>query len=508
MQGNIRENGEGAPISWSREYEMASHNKFALLCSVLMIVVVLIIQIVEVRGGERTMTSCIVSRLIQSVPFLISGYIYMRNKSMQYIMDILGFGFALFYTIELFVSNNQIAYLYVIPQLIVVMVYCNLRFSSICSGGVVVVNIIHEIYANTQSIYTVLETKIAIGKIMLLLIVTLFIITSSKIMIKMNEMKLEMIRKEKENNEIHCSTVVSDITGKIVKEILQVDEVMQQLGKAVNDTKNSMNQVSNGTNMTVNSVSLQIEKTEAIAEQIHELNHVTNDLNTNMKDALQELEDGRESIAELITHANKTKSASNVVSTEINSLTDHIVRLQSIVEIINKIARQTNLLALNASIEAARAGDAGRGFAVVATEISSLSEQTQESTVNITGLIKNISEELNQVVTVVNQLINTSDTQNLTAVKTADNMELIASQIQRVSTYSDNLKNVVDRIEHSNHSIIESIQTISDITNTVSDNTKDTYQISEKSSEIVSDVIQSVKTMNERAIELKKLIVS
>lgn len=110
----------------------------------------------------------------------------------------------------------------------------------------------------------------------------------------------------------------------------------------------------------------------------------------------------------------------------------------------------------------------------------------------------------NQVVTVVNQLINTSDTQNLTAVKTADNMEVIASQIQRVSTYSDNLKNVVDRIEHSNRSIIESIQTISDITNTVSDNLKDTNQISEKSSEIVRDVIQSVRTMNERANELKK----
>ena len=64
---------------------------------------------------------------------------------------------------------------------------------------------------------------------------------------------------------------------------------------------------------------------------------------------------------------------------------------------ISGIARRTNLVALNAGIEAARAGEAGRGFAVVAVEIRSLAESSAKAAGEITSILTEVQERLDEV---------------------------------------------------------------------------------------------------------------
>lgn len=89
-------------------------------------------------------------------------------------------------------------------------------------------------------------------------------------------------------------------------------------------------------------------------------------------------------------------------------LSERLMEIGTISQLINEIANRTNLLAINASIEAARAGEQGRGFVVIADEIRNLSERATKSTKQIgeiinaiqvesAGVTKHLEEETNYV---------------------------------------------------------------------------------------------------------------
>jgi len=97
----------------------------------------------------------------------------------------------------------------------------------------------------------------------------------------------------------------------------------------------------------------------------------------------------------------EARKAQNFIETLKSSTT----RIKTVIDTIAKIANQTKLLALNANIEAARSGSAGKGFAVVANEIKELASDTTEALDEISQLVKEILQNVEQAVLMINTTV-------------------------------------------------------------------------------------------------------
>ena len=97
------------------------------------------------------------------------------------------------------------------------------------------------------------------------------------------------------------------------------------------------------------------------------------------------------------------------------------------------------LLALNAAIEAARAGESGRGFAVVADEVRKLASQTQNTALDISGMLDSNHEQINSLVGRFDALASDSINMQEYIETTKTAIDSLGKEFEEIATASDNI---------------------------------------------------------------------
>lgn len=176
-------------------------------------------------------------------------------------------------------------------------------------------------------------------------------------------------------------------------------------------------------------------------------------------------EDITQTLEQIKLAADKMEDAASLV----NQLQQETADINIVVDVICSIAEQTNLLALNAAIEAARAGERGRGFAVVADEVRTLAGRTQNSTGEISNIIKKLQHSAKSVLDITNETSGLIDSCVQQSQRTGDKMNDIKAQVSKISGMSEHIAASCNEQERVTQDLSRNIETISGSSQEVSE---------------------------------------
>lgn len=477
-------------------------NYNAMMGHTIIDTVLLLAYAVELLKGSRTPTYFIVFALLCVVPVAAEQILYKRNSGHAMIKHIIGISYAVLYLFALFTTNSLMTFTYAFPMFMVIILYMDVRFCIMESIGACIGNAIYVIYYMMTVGYSAEEIPDVEIRIAAIVLTSFFMIMTTRAVKRVNAEKMKVIQEQTEEAGRQAENVLS-ASGKMISGIEEVSGKVLRLGESMEQIHNSMGEVSSGSTETAESVQLQLQKTEQIHQHIIRVKDTAAGIEENMNDTVQKVETGKRQMDALAEQVTRSMEANQQVLDRMQALSEYTSQMNTIIETITSITNSTGMLALNASIEAARAGETGRGFAVVASQISGLASQTKSATVNITELIEHINRELVSVEAAVD-VVTASNKSNAESTQTVtENFEGITRGTEDIGKQTAELVNIVEELEAANADIVESIQTISAITEEVSAHAGETYNACEGNAALLESVTRVVDDLSGEAQRLR-----
>ena len=168
-----------------------------------------------------------------------------------------------------------------------------------------------------------------------------------------------------------------------------------------------------------------------------------------------------------------------VINKKMKSLSERLLEIGTISQLISEVATRTTILAMNASIEAARAGEQGRGFLVISDEIKRLADKSADATKQITGIIKAIQTEAGEVTASLEEETRTVEGQTKLAQDTGEAFTEIQKAIGDSKQVVTEIFDLSQKQQHLTNEAVLSMKEVSLISQQAMSSVKDSARISE-----------------------------
>ena len=309
-------------------------------------------------------------------------------------------------------------------------------------------------------------------------------------------------------SNVKLASTLKDIVSEAKKCTEELGDASANLKKVSMDTTVAIRSVKNSVNDINKATSSQAKDTETASENVGVISTAINDtamevkqLDNNAELMKAKSEEALEILEELKGITDEAGQAINVIYEQTNKTNSSAKSIEEAVNLISDIANQTNLLSLNASIEAARAGEAGQGFAVVATEISALSEQTNNSAHMIKTVIDSLLRDSNNAVATMDKVQEIIVKQNDNVDRTVKIFNELEDNITITVTTSAKISSDVKALEEARNVVEDALQNLSAVAEENAAGTEETSNSMDRVGNVINKVSSaalSLADMSER----------
>ncbi len=170
--------------------------------------------------------------------------------------------------------------------------------------------------------------------------------------------------------------------------------------------------------------------------------------------------EGGKTVQDLLEEMATVQNNSSAIYNKIHDLKERTRSIETISNVVSRMANQTNLLALNAAIEAKRTGIDGKGFTIVAAEIRQLANHSKKSAEEIQQLVADIQTAMSSTLQVtqegskkVEQSLESIQKMTAAFQSVADAIDEIFTRNARISLSAQEQANAIEQVVEAMDSI-------------------------------------------------------
>lgn len=448
----------------------------------------------DAAGGLYPANYYLIFVLLCWIPFF-AGEVLLKVKGKAtdiYRRDIV-IGYGIFYTFVLCTTESPIAFTYILPVTSLLVLYKDRKFMVHCGIANTLCIIGGAIYRGLiLGFNSATDMKNYQLQVSCIVLCYICYVMSIKHLNESDGALTDSIKADL-NRVITTVEKVKTASNTIMDGITVVRELATENKHGSDIVLLGMNELTDNNSKLQDRTSSSMDMTTDINSQVENVVTMINEMVSLTNESIEHAGTSSSDLESLVSTANTMSRLSSEVETVLTEFTSEFEKVKQETGTIDSISSQTNLLALNASIEAARAGEAGRGFAVVAEQIRTLSTETKDSSGQIQGALTRLDEISAKMTGSIEETLKLIQITLEKVTQTGDNVRKITADSSKLGEHIQVIDTAIKGVEASNGQLVENMQHVSEIVDTMTNCINDSDDISKR---MVSKYDESAGNIN------------